>query len=388
MSDSSPSPDALEAWQGELSGELERLTARHLSRQLRPGQGLDFTSNDYLGLNTRGTLRDLLERRLANWSGPVGSTGSRLLRGHAEAFDRAEGDFARWTGHPAALLLHSGYAANLGVLPALVGGRDHVFCDRLAHASLLDGIRLSGARRYYYDHDDPVDLTAKLKQYPPRKGGRAWIVSETVFSMDGDLPDIAGLARTAREHGALLYLDEAHAIGMFGPHGAGRVAEAGLQAEVAVAVYPCGKAPGLMGAFVCGTEVLRSFLVNRCRSLIFSTAQPPLLAALLTDVIRLMATPEVARDREHVLDLARTLRAGLGKVGIATRGDSMIVPVIAGSEERALAWSRSCADNGLDARAIRPPSVPAGGSRLRITINATHTPGDIERLLNVLADDR
>lgn len=382
---SHPHPSALADWQTGLEKELATLADRHLLRRLRRDEGVDFTSNDYLDLNGSGRLAALLAELTVAHIGKTGSTGSRLLRGHDAAFEAAETRFAAYTGQPAALLFQSGYAANLGALQALVGGRDLVFCDRLCHASLLDGVRLSGARRYYYEHDDPDDLAAKLAKYPAPLGGRRWVISETVFSMDGDRPDLHKLCAVAEAYDALLYLDEAHAIGLYGPGGAGRVREAELTDRVAVTVYPCGKAPGLMGAFVCGAPALKELLINRSRSFIFSTAQPPLLAALLDRVIQLLPGPDMEAARRRVFELADTLRKGLQAAGLRTLGDSQIVPVLAGDEERALAWMEACRTAGLDVRAIRPPSVPPGGSRLRITVQAGRTPEEIQRLIDVLA---
>ncbi len=379
-----PEPNALAAWNAELETELEALRARHLFRDPRTEAGVDFTSNDYLSLNANGTLRALLGEILADWTGPIGSTGSRLLRGQSDAFDRAEAAFAKFTGQSSALLFHSGHAANLGVLPALLGPHDHVFCDRLAHATLLDGIRLAGVRRYYFAHNDLNDLQEKLRKYPPSGRGRAWIVSETVFSMDGDRPDLVALTELAERAGALLLLDEAHAIGVYGPAGAGLVRAADLTARVAVTVYPMGKAPGLMGAFVCGPAPLRQFLINRARSFIFSTAQPPLFAVLLERVLKILATAEMETIRTRLFALATRLREELKSRGIMTSGDSQIVPVIAGTEERALEWARSCRKHGLDARAIRPPSVPPDSSRLRITMQAARTDEELGRLVRAI----
>ena len=378
-------------WLGDLSRELSDLREAHRLRSLKEGTGrLDFASNDYLSLNADGRLEGMLRELAGEWKGPVGSTGSRLIRGHHSAFDRAQDAFARYTGHSAALLFHSGYAANVGTLQALLTNRDRVFCDRLCHASLLDGIRMSGARRHYFAHNDLDDLARQLDKYSRAAGkgdprGRDWIVSETLFSMDGDSPDLPAMAEIAEAKGALLYLDEAHAVGVLGPGGAGLVTAANLTERVAVTVYPCGKAPGLMGAVVCGAPELRDYLINRARSFIFSTAQPPLLAALLADVIELLGTDEMEARRRKLKGLGDDLRARLKAGGLDTGASSaQIVPVILGSEERALRVAAACAEAGMDARAIRPPSVPADGSRLRITLQANHSTEDIRELAELL----
>ena len=406
-------------WLEQLESQLQDLEHGRLLRALKPHEGrLDFSSNDYLSLNASGRIQRMLADIVAGrpCPGPVGSTGSRLIRGHYAEFEEAEDKFARYVGQPGALLFHSGYAANLGALQALVNGRDNVFCDRLAHASLLDGIRLSGARRRYFNHNDLNDLEAKLKKYGQRARagtrantrttgmsanarephadvlaapgrGRDWIVTESIFSMDGDSPDLPALCEIAERFDALIYLDEAHAIGIVGPGGAGLARAQGVSGRIAVTVFPCGKAPGLMGAFVCGPSPLKSFLINHARSFIFSTAQPPLLARLLRDIIDLLVTDEMNTARAHVQRLAGMLRERLRGAGFdVLKSDSQIVPAVVGSESRALELAQKCRSAGLDVRAIRPPSVPAGTSRLRITIQAAHRPEDIEELATTLGD--
>ncbi|MEQ9366469.1 MAG: 8-amino-7-oxononanoate synthase, partial [Leptospirales bacterium] len=338
----------------------------------------------------------------------IGSTGSRLIRGHYPAFETAEADFARYVGAPAALLFHSGYAANTGALPAVVAPRDTVFCDRLCHASLLDGIRLSGARRHYFRHNDLADLETQLRKYGgttdetdetgdavarKRPAGdatrtqtkRHWIVTEAVFSMDGDSPDLQALCDLAERYDACVYLDEAHSIGMTGADGAGLAAQAGVVDRVAVNVFPCGKAPGLMGAFVCGAPELKELLVNRARSFIFSTSQPPHLARLLSLVIAWLQSDEARRARVHARQLADELRDKLKARGFDTgTSTTHIVPIITGGEARALELSARCREAGLDVRAIRPPTVPKGKSRLRVILQADHTSADLNELIAVL----
>ncbi len=368
-------------WQEQLRETLTDLSERQLLRSLRPHQGLvDFCSNDYLSLNSSGLLFRLLERIVSRHEPFVGSTGSRLIRGHYEFFERAQAAFAAFTGFPAALLFQSGYAANTGVLPALVHHHDTVFCDALLHASLLDGVRLSGARRITFAHNDPNDLEARLRRVKVR--GRRWIVSETLFSMDGDSPELRSLVALAERHEALLVLDEAHAIGVCGPQGRGLVAEQELQDSVAVAVYPCGKALGLAGAFVCGSAELREVLVNRARSFVFSTAQPPLLADLLREVV--VRLPEMETARARVLANADYVRRRLGSLGPRVRGRAQIVPVVLGSEAGALAAAAACLASGLDVRAIRPPSVPRGESRIRVTVQADHLEAELDLLCDLL----
>ncbi|MCR9142616.1 MAG: 8-amino-7-oxononanoate synthase [bacterium] len=405
---------AKERWLSGLRAEVAGLRERDLYRELRPHVGrLDFSSNDYLSLNSSGRLREFLREVLASddRTALVGSTGSRLIRGHHDAFARAEAKFARYVGAPAALLFHSGYGANTGVLPAVIAPRDLVFCDRLCHASLLDGIRLSGARRYYFRHNDLEDLERQLRKYANGDAGasagdgesavagdrknkasrrRVWIITEAVFSMDGDSPDLRALCDLAEraEFGACVYLDEAHSIGMTGENGAGLAAEQGVANRIAVNVFPCGKAPGLMGAFVCGAPELKELLVNRARSFIFSTAQPPHLADLLSCVIDWLQTDEARAARERSRRLADELRNKLKALGFDTgTSTTHIVPIITGGEAQALSLAARCREAGLDVRAIRPPTVPKGASRLRVILQADHKSVDLDELVAVISRD-
>ena len=236
-----------------------------------------------------------------------------------------------------------------------------------------------------FGHNNLGDLDDKLKRYARVDRGRNWIITEAVFSMDGDTPDLVGLCELAESHGACVYLDEAHAIGVRGPAGAGEAAAQGVSDRIAVNVFPCGKAPGLLGAFVCGRPELKEFLVNRARSLIYSTAQPPLLVHLLLRVIAFLKSPEAEDRREHLLSLANSLRERLGRLGFSTGSAStQIVPVIVGGEADALRLAEACQREGLDVRAIRPPTVPRGTSRLRVCLQSGHTVADVERLVQVL----
>lgn len=383
---------AIDGWISAVREELAGLRDNDRYRTLKAHTGrLDFSSNDYLSLNASGLLDEFLRRLLTEPSSGagddsfVGSTGSRLIRGHYEAFAAAEADFARYVGAPSALLFHSGYAANTGALPAVVAPRDLVFCDRLCHASLLDGIRLSGARRYYFRHNDLNDLEAQLAKYASTGAKRIWLVTEAVFSMDGDSPDLRALCRLADRYDACVYLDEAHSIGVTGDSGAGLAAREGVAQRIAVNVFPCGKAPGLMGAFVCGAPELKELLVNRARSLIFSTAQPPHLARLLSLVIEWLQTEDARRARDRVRKLAEDLRRELQALGFNTgTSTTHIVPVIVGDEAKALALAQACQDAGLDVRAIRPPTVPKNTSRLRVILQAGHSDADLNDLIAVL----
>lgn len=378
------------AWQSALAAELRKLDAQQLLRKLSVHAGrLDFSSNDYLSLNANGTLAQLLRQIVleAPDAFPVGSTASRLIRGHYAVFDQLESEFAALSGYPDALFFHSGYAANVGAIDALLGPRDLAFVDRLCHASMLDGVRISGAERRYFAHNDLNDLEDKLKRYGGR--GRRWIFTEAIFSMDGDSPDLPALCALAERHDALVYLDEAHSFGVRGPGGAGLAAEAGVSQRIAVNVFPCGKAPGLMGAFVAGPIELKSYLINRARTFVFSTAQPPLLAELMRRVLALFQTPQMKIARATLAGRAAEFRAACARLGCNTGvSTTQIVPLIVGDADGALRLAAGLRERGLDVRAIRPPTVPEGTSRLRVSFQAGHSSDDLAALVAALEELR
>ena len=304
MNRSSP----ISRWQKKLEHEICRLEKKMCLRELRPHSGrIDFSSNDYLSLNANGLIKKLLQEQLENWEKEfVGSTGSRLLSGHYEAFTRLEEHFSQKIGVRSSLFFSSGYAANTGTLSAILGPRDTAFCDRLCHASLLDGLRLSQPHRCYFRHNDLEDLENKLKYYSSKRGRRSsyWIIAEAVYSMDGDSHDLVALCDLAERYEACIYLDEAHSVGVRGG-GAGLAQETGVLERIAVSVFPCGKAIGLMGAFVCGPEALKTVLINKARSFVYSTAPLPLLAPLLFSVLDLVFSKKWTR---HVLISVYCLR--------------------------------------------------------------------------------
>lgn len=373
----------MQSWRDELQQAVTEREHRRLLRRLEtsPAGSVDFSSNDYLSLNSDGTVKRLFESLLPLSTQDLGSTGSRLIRGHREAFDRAERAFADWVGLDDALLFHSGYAGNVGTLQALLSPGDLVFADRLCHASLLDGIRLSGATRHYFRHNDLEHLSELLRKHSTRK--RRWIVTESVFSMDGDRPDRDALLALAEQNDCLLYLDEAHAIGVIGEAGRGLAHQE--QQRFAVLSYPMGKAPGLMGCFVAGPPELKAFLVNHARSFIYSTAQPPLLADLLRLVIEEMGTDEMEKRRIRLRKLSELLFKRLNEEGFATGvTPSHITPIILGDEERTIQTATRLKQQGFSVFAIRPPTVPAGACRLRISVHAGNTEEEIEGLVTAL----
>jgi len=349
--------------------ELADLEQRSQLRSLAAAPHLDFSSNDYLGLSTNPKLKQAVASALAGPE-PAAATGSRLLSGHSERWSELESDFARWMGAEAALYFTSGYLANLGLLAAVLSPEDAVFSDGANHASLIDGIRLSKARRIVFPHGDLNFLENALRG--DRTAGARFIVVESVFSMEGDRAPLAELAALAERYGAELIVDEAHAIGVFGPGGRGAVAEAGLTGRVFATVCTCGKALASSGAFACGSHTLRQFLINRARTFIFSTALPPYFAAHVRAGWELAAAADA--ERATLATNAKVLRDALRARGFDLLGsESQIVPVMLGENERAVTVAEQLRAVGFGVRAIRPPTVPAGAARLRISVTARHT---------------
>ncbi len=354
-----------------------------MRRALKPRSRIDLASNDYLGFAGDPELAERFRARLVGL--PVGAAGSRLLRGelpiHAEA-ERALADFA---GAETALLFPSGYQANLALLTALLRPGDSVFSDALNHASIIDAVRLSGARKMIYSHADAAALARALAAAPGE--GLKLIVTESRFSMDGDVAPLTAIAALAKAHDALLVVDEAHAVGLHGEFAAGRaggfVDELGLRGEVFATIHTGGKALGAGGAWVAGGPELRDHLVNLSRPFIFSTGVIPALAALLIEsVARWRAVgSERARETLRRAKAARAaLRAAAGARAEVPAGDGPILPVIVGSNERALAVAAALQAGGFDVRAVRPPTVPAGTARLRLTVTWPVAEADWARL--------
>jgi 8-amino-7-oxononanoate synthase len=366
---------------------LEALEARSQLRRLEiiEGEGINFCSNDYLGLSTDARLREAVASALAGGS-VVGSTGSRLLSGHARIWDELERELAQFAGSEAALYFNSGYAANVGLLSCVLQPGDVVFSDRANHASIIDGIRLSGARKVIFPHLDLNVLEDELRRCGPMPEQK-FIVTESVFSMEGDRASIADLITLAERYGAELIVDEAHAIGVLGPQGRGLAAAAGATQRVLAVVYPCGKALAGAGAFLACSNVLKQYLVNHARTFIFSTALPPYVAAQMRAAIRIVTAADA--ERALLQNLASHLRARLREHGFDTaRSDSQIVPVLLGENERALRMAERLCREGFAVRAIRPPTVPAGTARLRLSLTVKHTAGILDRLAGALVRGR
>jgi 8-amino-7-oxononanoate synthase len=382
-------PDPL-AW---LDDEAEAWAARGLSRRLVPhgavrsgrferdGRSLaNFGSNDYLGLAADPRLAEAARQaaEVYGW----GAGASALVAGWTDAHQALADDLAAFEGVEAVTLFPTGFAANLGTLAALVGPGDAVYTDRLNHACLIDGARLAGARLRVYPHNDAGRLADVLGRDRGRFR-RSLIATDGVFSMDGDLAPLADLADLAERFGAMLLVDEAHGTGVFGPDGRGACSACGVVDRVHVRVGTLSKALGSLGGFVAGSRRLADRLVNHARTLVYSTALPPPAAAAATAALGVVRSEPWRRDRAHAL--AARLRQGLSRAGFeACPSAGPIVPVLLGEPERAVAESARLLARGFFAPAIRPPTVPAGTARLRLSVTAAHSEADVDGLLAAL----
>jgi 8-amino-7-oxononanoate synthase len=363
----------------EFAEALETWQAQGLRRHAAPwGAGLDFSSNDYLGLARHPALAG----RAAAWGERYGTGGraSRLVSGTLDLHQAVEEKLARLKGTEAALLFASGWQANAGVLSALLRlpGEALVFTDRLNHASLHHGCAAAGAREIRFRHNEMNHLETLLRQHEARPG-RRFIVTESIFSMDGDQADVAALGALAERHGAFLYLDEAHATGVAGANGMG-LADAGT---VDLAMGTFSKALGGFGAYVAGSRRLCDWLVNACSSFIHTTALPPTVLGAIDAALDLV--PGMDADRARLSGSATRVRAALAAAGISTGASTtQIVPAIAGGVQETLAWARDLRASGILAVAIRPPTVPVGTSRLRLALSSAHGEADIATLIDAL----
>lgn len=341
---------------------------------------VNFCSNDYLGLASDPRVIRAAQTAAARWG--AGAGASRLIAGNLGIFARLEDALARLKGAEACLLFTSGYHANLGVIPALVGKTDAVFSDRLNHASIIDGCRLSRTRISIYEHNDPGHLDRLLSECD---SGRKLVVTETLFSMEGDIAPLDDIIETARRHRAMVMVDDAHATGVLGPDGSGALAHLSISpSRVDVVMGTLGKALGSSGAFVCGGGALVRHLVNRARTFIFTTGPAPAAAGAALEALRI-ASEEPWR-RERVVSLSEKLRSFLEEKGIQNGSSpgSPIIPVVVGPAEAAMEACARMLALGVYVQGIRPPTVPEGGSRLRIAVSASHSDEHVDQLLDAL----
>ncbi|KPY31287.1 8-amino-7-oxononanoate synthase [Pseudomonas syringae] len=375
----------------DLRTRLDARRAAHLYRQrplLQSPQGpqvivdgqplLAFCNNDYMGLANHPEVIAAWQAGAERWG--VGGGASHLVIGHSAPHHELEEALAELTGRPRALLFSNGYMANLGAVTALVGQGDTVLEDRLNHASLLDAGLLSGARFSRYLHNDVSSLEARLD----KSVGDTLVVTDGVFSMDGDIADLPALARSARAKGAWLMVDDAHGFGPLGANGAGIVEHFGLSMDdVPVLVGTLGKSFGTSGAFVAGSEELVETLIQFARPYIYTTSQPPALACATLKSLQLLRAEHWRR--EHLTRLIQQFRRGAEQIGLQLMDSfTPIQPIMIGDAGRALHLSQLLRERGLLVTAIRPPTVPAGSARLRVTLSAAHSEADVQLLLNTL----
>jgi 8-amino-7-oxononanoate synthase len=377
-----------------LGDDLSRLRGQNLERVLRSvgrrtgaivdtdfGPVVDFSSNDYLGLASDPRLVQAAANA-ANDHG-LGAGGSRLISGNNPEHEALDADVAAFFDAERALTFSSGYAANVGIVPALVGRDDAIFADALNHASLIDGCRLSRATVHVYPHADADALESLLVRHRTLSR-RALIITDGVFSMDGDRAPLPELIDLARRFDAWTYVDDAHAVGAIGDRGRGTASEVGLHGEVDVSVGTFGKSFGAAGAFVYGSSTLCRFLLNRARSFVFSTAVPPMQAAACRAGLQIAIDEPWRRERLRANSAA--LRAHIASLGIGVLGerDAHILPILIGAADRVVAVGRALSDAGFLVGAVRPPTVADGSSRLRVTISASHTPTHLAEFATAL----
>jgi 8-amino-7-oxononanoate synthase len=370
-------PEFNDSLLAELQAGLRELESRSQRRTLVEITGVNLCSNDYLGLSDNLALKQTVIEALVA-STRIGGTGSRLLSGHAAVWSELEEEFAAFAGSEGALYFGSGYATNLGLLTSLAGKNDVIFSDALNHASIIDGIRLSGARKVIYPHRDLNALESELKEKQSRPG-RKLVVTETVFSMDGDVAPVDAIVALGEKYGATVIVDEAHATAVHGPSGRGIAAQFLADGRVLAAMHTCGKALASAGAFVCGSAVLREHLINHARTFIFGTAMPPYMAEQIRAALRLAAGMDTARAELHLRsqDFAKSLqRDGWETLGTTTQ----IVPAVIGANDAAVAAAEFLQRAGFAVRAIRPPTVAQGSARLRFSVTHKISAAELEKL--------
>jgi 8-amino-7-oxononanoate synthase len=379
-----------------IEEELKRLKEQGLYRKLRHVEGeqgptlqvdgqevINLCSNNYLGLANHPVMRQAAKEAIDRYG--CGSGASRLISGNMTLHEELEDKIARLKGTEAALVFNSGYHANIGTLSSLVGEGGVILSDSFNHASIVDGCRLARATVVVYPHCDLERLEEGLKNAPA--AARKLIVTETLFSMDGDEAPLAEIVNLAERYGAMVMVDEAHATGVFGPNGAGVVAKLGLGDRILVQMGTLGKALGAFGAYVAGPRELREILINRCRSFIYTTSLPPAVMAMAMAAVDLLY-----KEPERRLALwhnCRALRDGLRSLGYSLgESQSQIQPLIVGDAQKCMALSEQLLQRGVFAQGIRPPTVPPGTSRLRITLMATHTHDHLHRALKAFEEAR
>ncbi|MGV2980082.1 8-amino-7-oxononanoate synthase [Camelimonas sp. ID_303_24] len=365
------------------AANLAELARRGRLRRLQTAAGLDFASNDYLGLAASGVLRDAAMAALAAGI-PVGSGGSRLLRGNHSAHEALEQDAAQLFGAEAALYLGGGFQANQAIFATLPGKDDLVVYDALSHASVHEGLRLRRGPAVAFVHNDMADADQRIRAWRSAGGaGEVWLAVESVYSMEGDKAPMADVAALARRHDAILVVDEAHATGLYGPHGAGLAHGIEAAGVRLLTLHTCGKALGASGGLICGDRTLVDLLVTRARPFIFATAPSPLMAEVARAALGVLRDrPEL---RQRALELIAHAHAEAARCCGLSGLQTQIIPVIIGEDGRTMELAAALQAQGFDVRGIRPPTVPSGASRLRIAITGNVTCENVTNLFETLA---
>ncbi|MEO6390924.1 MAG: 8-amino-7-oxononanoate synthase [Pyrinomonadaceae bacterium] len=363
-----------------IRGRLAAIDAAGEQRTLELPRGIDLCSNDYLGLAYHPLLKSCMAEAIQREG--CGATAARLLRGERDCFSLLERRFAAFKGTERALFFGSGYAANLGMLTTFLEPGDVVFSDSFNHASLIDGIRLAKAERVIFPHLDIESLARLLSE--TSCAGRKFLVTESLFSMDGDLAPLAKYAELCRSSNALMLVDEAHAVGIYGAQGSGLIEHTGTANDVFLSMNTAGKALGAAGAFVAGPAWAIEYLVQRARSFMFSTAPPPALAAAIDAALDII---EAEPERRHRLrENVTLLRKLLAEQSIPLPNDAtQIIPILIGDSRRAVAVAEQLQSDGYDVRAVRPPTVPEGTARLRLSLNSELTKAQLGGLADAIS---
>jgi 8-amino-7-oxononanoate synthase len=369
--------------QSEKDGVARRLAVIAPMRGGRLSAGgkeyVNFSSNDYLALASHPELARAASGAL---SPVLGSSASRLMTGTTCLHEALEEKIARFKHKPAALVFNTGYQANIGIISALCGRGDCVFSDRLNHASIVDGIRLSGARSFRFRHNDAGHLEELLRR-ERRKFRGALIITETVYSMDGDIAPLADMARLKKDHDCTFMVDEAHATGVMGENGSGVVEATGLAGEVDIIMGTFSKALGGFGAYAAVSENLKKFLINTCRSFIYSTALPP--SVIAADSVAIDLVKKEPHRRRELLSNAEYLKERLKEEGFHVKGASQIIPVILGGNRETVNVSEALREKGYWVTPVRPPTVPEGEARLRLSLSYAHSREVLERFIEDIA---
>ena len=369
-----------DVWRAQRA-DLANLGEQARLRSLRRRAGIDFASNDYLGLSSAPRMARAVEAAISRGV-PLGSGGSRLLRGNDPEHEALEAEAAAFFGAESALFFSTGFAANAALIATLPQRGDLVVHDELIHASIHEGLRLTRAEARVAPHNDAQGFADAIAVWRAKGGrGRVWLTFESLYSMDGDRAPIEDLVAVAERHDAVMLIDEAHTTGIFGPDGRGLAAHLDGR-EDTVSLRTCGKALGCEGALVMAPRIVRDHLVNRARGFIFSTAPSPLIAAAVREALRILAD-EPGR-RERLMELVDHAARAFVPIGTAPTG-SQIVPVMIGEDARTMAVAALLQAEGFDVRGIRPPTVPAGSSRLRVSLTLNATPSDVDALAAALA---